>query len=260
MKAWVSDADPNYGINWCTSGFLGCPGVDVIRSNFTRVFSSGVSAKWDGLFVSLHEYGHGYHYYAVEDWASGAGICSNGSHGWEETENLGCAFVEGLADWFSMVTIGPTIDNAPYGGDYGLENNLGFYPGGGPTNPPPGGDGVRVESAVAAFLYDVIDGATELDGVNNGVGMDETFDNLTGLASGVLARIRYCKLNGASLKLSGADQLVYCLEGNPTAYTEAQFLSPAWRSYSSVSFEQSVPALNSAKVRALWEYNMYGIP
>jgi len=264
VAAWVSASNPAYGINWCSPAFFNCPGTDLIRSNFQRVFQQADDrVKWDGLFVTLHEYGHSYHWYAVENWAFDAGDCGSSGHGFEQATPLGCAFPEGIAFWISMVAVGSTVDHSPYGGDWGLELNLNNYPAGFPTNPPPppDNDGVRVEAAVAAFLYDVIDNGTELDGPNNETGTAEPhLDNLAASPNGVLKRLRYCRINGSVTKLSGLDQFVYCLEGNTTAYQQASYLSPAWRLYSTISFEQSVPPINSAMVRAAWEYNLYGIP
>lgn len=105
----------------------------------------------------------------------------------------------------------------------------------------------------------MIDNGTELNGFTNTVGAAEAWDNFAATPNNILSRIKYCKINGTITQLSGVDQLVYCLKGNTSAYIAASFLSPAWRSYSTVSFEQSVPPLNSAQIRALWEYNLYGI-
>jgi hypothetical protein len=159
-----------------------------------------------------------------------------------------------------MVTIGSTIDFTPYGGDYGLENNTDGAVGGFPSNPPPSpnDDALRVEASVASFLYDLVDGNSELDGVNNEVGPSEDHDNLTAAPSTVLARLRYCRLNGSMTRLNGLDRLIYCLEGNTSAYQSGHFLSPSWRPDSTVTFEQAVPPISGAKVRALWEYNLYG--
>lgn len=114
---------------------------------------------------------------------------------------------------------------------------------------------------MAALLYDIIDNGTELDGPNNEVGASEPHqDNLAASANGVLQRLRYCRINGSITMLSGMDQFVYCLEGNTSAWQEAFSLSPAWRQYGTISFDQAVPPINSAMVRAAWEYNLYGIP
>ena len=92
--------------------------------------------------------------------------------------------VEGFADFYSMWISGDKLTTFPFAGDHGLENNT--YQGL-PTNPPPGGDGVRVESAVAAFLYDIVDGPNEPDGTANEAGGEEWWDTL--IPAGSLTRL-----------------------------------------------------------------------
>jgi hypothetical protein len=237
----------------------------LIRTNFGKVFQQpGDGYKWYGLFATVHEYGHGYHWYAVENWSFEGPDCLPGfAHQWEIKNTLRCAFVEGIADWLAMATIGPTIDHSPFGGDYGLENNIDFYPAGFPTNPPPppDNDGILVEGSIASLLYDVIDNGSEADGPNNETGTSEPHvENLAATPNGILLRLKHCRINGTITALSGMDQFVYCLEGNTSAYAVASPLSPAWRPYSTVTFDQGVPPLDSAMVRAAWKYNLYGIP
>jgi len=254
--AEVADNDPTWGIHYCpTTAYYGCQANDIIKTNYTRVFST--LAPQDGLFVSLHEFGHGYQYYAVEPWATGSNGCSDESHGWTETENIGCAMVEGFADFIAMLGAGTVIVTSPYGGDHGLENNLDAS--GQATNPPAAGDGVRVEAAVAAFLYDMVDGESEPDGPTNQPGPSEQFDSLSASAGWLLDIMKYCRLNGQPLQLSGPDQLVYCIEGSTSAYSVASTYSAAWRSYTSVSYKQSLPSYSQSLIRKLWKYNMYGV-
>lgn len=263
MTAQVADNDPAFGIVYCpTTQYANCSTNDYIKSNYTRVFSgSAGQMHWDGLFVSVHEYAHGYQHNAVEPWAWGSNACTEpGGHGWTETENIGCAIVEAFADWISMTIIGQTITTSPYGGDYGLENNRDAYPSGAATNPPIGGDGVRVESAVAAFLYDLIDNGAEADSPTNTAGPAESHDSISVAPGWILDVMQFCRLDGAALNLSGADQLVYCLEGSTGAYSIATAYSGSWRSYSTVTYEQTLPTYSQSLIRKLWKYNMYGVP
>jgi hypothetical protein len=212
----------------------------------------------DGFFVSVHEHGHAYHYKSLEPWGSYS--CTGNQHSWTETENLSCAFVEGFADFYSMWLSGDRLTTQPYGGDHGLENNVDG--GGNVTNPPVGGDGVRVEAAVAAFLYDLVDGVNEPDAANNSPGGEESFDTATFPASWLADVLVHCRLNGTVSRLDGPDQSVYCLENSTSAHSASLSFSTAWRSYSSLSFDQSIiwPAgYSSSLVRTLWKYNMYGV-
>ena len=255
MDAEVADNDPFFGIRYCATVGGRCTRSDYIQSNYTRVF--GTREAHDGLFVTLHEFAHGYHYHAVEPPSQNG--CTPPDHSWEETENIGCAFAEGFADFLSMYIIGGTVSVSPYAGDYGLENNIYPYPFT-PTNPPSGGDGVRVEAAVAAFLYDLVDSGAELDSPANTIGPAESFDQLSVPGPWLLDVIQHCRLNGSAVQLSGADQLVYCLEGSTNAYAASLAFSSAWRSYSAVGFSPAVPPYPSSQIRTLWRWNFYGAP
>ncbi len=89
----------------------------------------------------------------------------------------------------------------------------------------------------------------------------EGVDNVS-VSPAMLANImNWCRLDaGRSIQLNGADQLVYCLERNPNARSEAiQYYSPtSWLNYSSVDFEHTVTTPDAAAVRALWRYDLYG--
>jgi len=213
-----------------------------------------------GIFTSAHEYGHAYHYRAIEPWRTYS--CSNNTHFWTETENLSCAFVEGFADFVAMWLEGDRLVTSPFGGDYGVENNVDEI--GGRTNPPPNGDGGRVEAAVAAFLYDLVDGDAELDSPSNTAGSPESFDGAVFPASWIADVIQYCRLKPPApfvtfTRLDGADELVYCLESNLSAYTESQRFSTAWRQYQGLSFERTLPTFDQGMIRRLWKYDMYGV-
>ena len=255
----VAENNVTHGPSWCTIGYVGCPGSDVIRLNQTTVFDLNQPSytQYYGLFTTLHEFGHSFHYYAVAPF--GGEPCS-GNHFWSGQTNIGCSFREGFAHWIAMTTIGAAITSAPFGGDWGTENNLdGVGPGSAfPTNPPAGTDPIAVEGAIASFLYDLIDNDTEPDGLTGGTGPVEDLDLLAAPATTVLARIKYCRVDGVA-QLTGADWLIYCLEGDAWAYAEASTYSTLWRPAGIVSYAQSVPPLNAALVRQLWEYNLYGI-
>lgn len=255
MDAEVADHDESFGIRYCATAGGGCSRPDYIQSNQSRVF--GTREPHDGRFVTMHEFAHAYHYQAVESPSQNG--CTPPYHSWDETENLGCAFAEGFADFLAMYIVGSTVFISPYAGDYGLENNVYPYPAT-PTNPPLGGDGMRVEAAVASFLYDLIDTGGELDGPTNGVGPAESFDSLSVPGPWLLDVMQHCRLNGSALQLSGADQLVYCLEGSTSAYAVSLTYSTAWRSCGSVSFSPAVPAYPANQIRTLWRQNFYGAP
>lgn len=239
----VSDYDPNYNIYFGTDDSR-------IRMNYTRVFGE------EGWFVATHEYGHAYQWRGIDEW--GDYSCTDNSHGYDELENRSCAFVEGFADFFANYVAGARLGShwAAFGGDYRMEENpYRTY-----------GDGARIEAAVGAFLYDWVDGDFEPDAADNSVGAPEWFDNVRYPPS-VLARVmNLCGLYSTTLmsytdRLSGIDQLVYCLEQNLTARAAVpSAFQGTWRSYGRLRYEQTVawPAGYDANaVRALWRYNLY---
>jgi hypothetical protein len=228
------------------------PGSDVVWTNYTRVFDANV--LHDGMFRVLHEYAHAFHWIAVEP--PGAYSCTDNEHDYTEYDNLSCAVVEGIADFIAFWTIGSITYQSPYGGDYGLENNHAGGPT--PTNQV-GADGVRMEAAVASFLYDLVDGSNELDTHLNTAGPSETHDDLTVPASWVLDVIQQCRLSGFVSAIGGADHLAYCLEKSVSAWSVASALSPTWRQVTSVTFDQPVATYDAAKIRTLWRYNLFGV-
>ena len=242
--AWVSDGDPNHGIHYD-------PNTDRIITNYTGVFGQS------GVWTTTHEYGHAYQANAIEYWGSAGTACTNGVHGFTEEENLPCSYREGFADFFGTWIAGEIVDTQPHGGDYGLENNLDAAAQ--PTNVF---DGVRVEGAIAAFLYDLVDGAGEPDGIGNTVGASESVDDVSFPASWLANVMDYCRVSELmfDMALDGWDQMVYCLEGDLTAHAESQLLGySSWRSFPTVVPNTSQPpGYSKAAIRRLWKYNLYG--
>ena len=244
VSAYVSHNDPSYGIYYS-------PGQSRIYTNYTRLTGQ------DGWFVTIHEYGHHFQEKSIE--AAASYSCTNNSHGWTETENLSCAYSEGFADFFAMWVAGDRLSTAPYGGDYGIENNLDGYPYGSPTNPPYAGDGVRVEAALGAFLYDMVDGPNEPDSPTNTAGGEESWDVVSYSGSWIADVMQYCKPGGQT-KLDGPDQMVYCLEGSAaSARTESLRWSSVWRAYSTISWDKTITHYEPSLIRRLWKYNFYGV-
>jgi hypothetical protein len=190
----------------------------------------------------MHEYGHAFHYKAVESPSSYS--CTNNTHSIHIPNLYSCAFVEGFADFFSIWVAGPDLTTGWTGG-YATDNAL-------EQNPwRTTGDGSRIEGAAAAFMYDLVDGASEPDG------LDESFDTATYPGSYVLNAIGGCAFgpNNSPHTLDGMDQFVYCVERS----TSAQPLGVNWRAYSSVQSPAPPAGWSAAVVRKLWRYNFYNV-
>jgi hypothetical protein len=221
------------------------PIKDTVFTRNDRVFYEG------GLFTTVHEYGHAYQYGAIEPPpVTSAQVCA--VHSTNGPSNLQCAFVEGFATFLAVWVTGNELTNAPeyYTTDFDIETQT-FYTY---------SEGLIIEGSVAGFLYDLVDGSGQRDNSSNSAPYEETWDTAVypGWVIGDL--MEACVLHqGSTLteRLSGADQLIYCLEGNVTAET----YSPLWRKdWDSVTRNTTLPSgYNSALVRTLWRRNLYGV-
>jgi hypothetical protein len=236
LRVYVADIDANYGINYNS-------GDDLIRTNYTRVYGE------DGEFVSTHEYGHAFHYKAIE--TPNSYSCNNNSHSINVANQVSCAFVEGFADFFSVWVAGDQLTSGSTGG-YSTDNAM-------EDNPWRAlGDGSRIEGASAAFMYDLVDGASESDSPTNTANGDETFDTATYPGSFVVQAISACTLTVLVVgvtKLDGMDQFVYCVERS----VSAQPLGVSWRSYNGITPPAAPAGWDPALIRRLWRYNMYNV-
>lgn len=191
-----------------------------------------------GTFTVMHEYGHAYHYAALEPWRTYS--CPNGSHSVEQSTNLQCAFVEGFADFFSVWVLQNRLppSNSDYSNYLFEQNPYRTY-----------GDGSMIEGAVAGLLLDMVDGSSDIDGISG----DD--DSLTWPGSYVSALIRTCSPGGQA-RIDGIDEFIYCAEQDVNARTANPYNS--WRAYSSVTEGATEPTgWSAAVVRSFWLYNLY---
>jgi hypothetical protein len=235
QRVYVADIDGSYGINYNS-------GDDLIRTNYTRAYGE------DGEFVSTHEYGHAFHWKAIE--APANNDCGP-SHSINVPNQISCAFVEGFADFFSIWVAGDQLTtgwNGGYATDNALEDN--------PWRTI--GDGSRIEGAAAAFMYDLVDGAPETDSPTNTSNGDEAFDTATYPGSFVVQAMSACSFTllviGVS-KLDGTDQFVYCVERS----LSAQPLGVSWRTYNTITPPAAPTGWDPALIRRLWRYNFYNV-
>ncbi len=210
-----------------------------------------------GRFATVHEYGHAYHWTAIEPWVTGSPYC-NAPNGHEiyGQYSANCAFVEGFADFFGSWIAGDSLFAEPSYSDWRLETQT-FYAG--------GKDGAKVEGAFAGFLYDLVDGTAEPDGYYNESGGDDAsfFDGVTYPASFIANSMRSCIVTGASGTpydfLYSSYELIYCLENRLNSYTTAQSLGWTWVRYSAVSRGVADPVgFNADAITRLWRANLYG--
>ncbi|HEV2147131.1 MAG TPA: hypothetical protein VGR37_06995 [Longimicrobiaceae bacterium] len=251
ITAWVSPSDSTYPINYCDKVTTLCPREDLIRQNYTRTFGA------DGTYVTMHEYGHAFHYRAIERPATYY-CSSSGVHYIDAPHTLSCAFVEGFATFFSVWLLGDRLTYQYYS-DYSVEKQSYWR----------NGDGVIIEGAAAGFFYDLVDGSGDKDESNNTV-YEESFDDAAypgTFITNIMAKCAPWKsVTGGyeyTYYLDGLDQVVYCIEGNVSAETESQKHSTKWRqTWDGVTWSPtfSYPAgFSATTVRRLWKYNFYGV-
>jgi hypothetical protein len=220
---------------------------DTIRTNHARATGSY------GRYVTLHEYGHAYHWRAIEGPATY--FCNEANqHSLGMQTNFNCALVEGFAEFFGAWLLESVLTDHPYG-DYALEVQTHYS----------GKDCAQVEGAVAGFLYDLVDGTSSPNGRANETGDEDWWgDGATYPASFIANVMRSCTLTSGTntyTNLWGSDDLVYCLENSTTAASAAAALGyPSWYRYDSVARNVAAPTgVTFDMTRRLWKRNFYGV-
>ena len=190
---------------------------------------------WDeyGTFVQAHEYGHAFH---QRVWGGIVGGCS-GSHQIDQPSSLGCAYSEGIADFFSFVTMPTTWMARNYSGvtaTYGTDRST-------------------TEVHVASFLTRLVDSPSD---------PARPWDRVQFPGRYVGETIRTCTTNGVSpVRADGIDRLIYCLErGVDPRIRDAYFTSRlnASRITTQASAVDAPAGWSRAAVRTLWEMVLYG--
>lgn len=253
MLIWASDIydDPDVDISYCHPDF-GCSTEVVLMKN------PGAFGE-DGVFVVMHEYGHGYQYEGIEKWQLPTG-CPNPHFPGTET-TLTCALTEGFADFFSAWVGGSKIFQNQRYSDFRAEDNPDRMVG----------NGSIVEGAVSGFLYDLVDGPSDPNGPQNESGTDD--DQVTWPGNLIVQVFQSCALRDASTgiwdtKLGGIDQFIYCLDTpdlsppfdpqtaiNPT--TQQRYFATG-RLYNQITVSATLPPTwDKAYFRQLWLFNLY---
>ena len=237
VPVWVANPAGNHKVNYS-------PSEDVIRLHPDRL--TGLGAE-DGAFTVLHEYGHAFHYRAIEPWASYN--CNSDEHYVDRPCTLSCAFVEGFADFFSAWTVGERLPYY-YLGPTAVEQN-GFRSL---------GDGALIEGATAGFLFDLVDVPGS---VAPGRPDDETVQYPGVWLANVMSGCDLAPTFGSPVtRLDGMDQVVYCgrasIQGGSGPASGGSPYND-WRTYAvaRASATSVPPTANATKFNQLWDYNLF---
>ena len=219
------------------------------NGDFVRIFPERVWGR-DGIFVAAHEYGHAFHYVAIDPWVATSYYCSpTGVHEVGVPYTTACAYVEGFADFFAARVIN-VVDGSIATFDLMSQNSL-------ETNVfrTFGVNGLLVEGAFAALLMDMVD----LPGDDDAISGDD--ESLT-LSHYDLSQImKMCRMsNPSTALLTHSDQFVYCAAGVLTERTFAPsaFLAP-WGVYSGMTYDAPTALPLQSAFRAAWRFNFYDL-
>lgn len=190
-----------------------------------------------GRFVAAHEYGH-----LIQDVAFGwplvsnDGGCPSPHYLWAES-SLYCAMTEGWANYFAVVNRPSAIPN--YLAEIESRCCLSTSQ-----------DGARVENAVAAFIYDIGDGA------------NESHDAIA-LGHAYVARI-YDTCNAywdlAWRGANGADHVAYCMENYVDPNVTSSTIYFTSRSPDPTDQQNSAgqpTGWSASPIRTIWRHNLY---
>lgn len=232
IRVKVHDTDSTFSVHYE-------PTADYIQTHFGLVFGQS------GVFATLHEYAHAFHWVALE--APDQYSCSGGGHAIGEANNVSCAFVEGFADFVPGFVAADWFTSGHPGADanmevqsYGTSNSV---------------DGWRIEGAVAGFFYDLVDDASTPDAPWSGVDDDGASYTLAEIGDIIVS----CSLNGGSA-IHGVDMFIYCAEQSLAAQSLTHPSTGEYyfgRTFPFFSVSVDSHALSATIVRDVWLDNLF---
>jgi hypothetical protein len=247
IKVWVWEAPGLSNSNYCFGAGPSCPQSDLIRLRHDQISFE------DGLFTVLHEYGHAFHFVALRRPATNdCGL----SHTVSGPNSRSCAFVEGFADFASAWIGGDSLSTSQWA-DYFFEQA---------AYNPPGANGMIIEGAVAAFLYDLVDGAADRNSALNTSGLLDDSILYPGVFVGDIVATCQTSQFGtptapAPNGIDGIDQFVACAERSTSV--EGLFNPATGARYLGLRFDAftvagSLPSgYSSTSIRSAWIYDLF---
>ncbi len=208
----------------------------------------GPNMAWgrNGIVNVVHEYGHAFHFVAIDPWVALSFGCGSPTHYPEVPYNTSCAYVEGFADFFAARIIN-SADGSASNGD-GLSQFLLEM------NPyRSNGNGLIIEATFAALLLDLVDSSADDDGIAGD-------DDILSISLYDLSQImRQCRMSSPSTALlTHSDQFVYCAAGSVAERAFAPSLA-SWGVYGGLTYDAPTARPPQSVFRALWRYNFYNL-
>jgi hypothetical protein len=265
LNRYVPMAQQRFGLSrgQIITAVVGSDAAHTPPTTYYESAADDIHLKYDatfgeyGRFATVHEYGHAYHWVGVEQYSAPQPqyYCGGGAHTVPGQSDHNCAFVEGFADFFAYWLAGDALVSEPTYSDYAVENQIWYQ----------GKDGSKVEGAFAGFLYDLVDGPSDLDSSDNRASTDDTrfVDGVTYPGSFIVNTMINCKLATSSYtytKLYASFDLVYCLENSLEPYSVVQSFGFTWGSFTWVDRGNHIlpTGFDQYAVRRLWRANLYG--
>jgi len=172
-----------------------------------------------GWFAVAHEYGHALHDHALSGIHQN-GVCGS-SHDLWTAYNLGCAWVEGFADYHAAAT---------------LSSKSGGYTSGITGSHAYVANGRDVEGEVAQTMYNLARGSSNLGD------------------SYIASMVRDCRLSGS--KITGVDFLVYCAEESVSTDASNHF-SAYNPPPTTVTWPTPPGSWNLSAIRSVWHHYLF---
>jgi hypothetical protein len=224
-------------------------------SDWIEISDQAIAGSY-GAFSGPHEFGHRFQHKQLGG-LSGGGQCPS-PHYMDGFHNMSCAYSEGFANFFSVLTVGwwsnpsyiftQTVLDPPWSTSNRWGRTYGYWCLNGTVGNCPGTtkDGAGVEGAFAGFLYDL----ARSDGDGLGYGAPYVADVLYD-----------CQVNvNGWTRASSAEHLVACFEQRAVDYVSSgYFPTSAWPPSDWYTAASTPSGWDDDAVTARWQYNLYPI-
>jgi hypothetical protein len=216
-------------------------------SDYITIYHNMITAYRDyAIWGPMHEYGHAFQEKALVSSTSGFNCPTH--HYVDSLSVMTCSMGEGFADAFGAYVAGDSLVNNTVASDYSYEQDVWRTIG----------DGSRIEGAVAAFMYDLLDSSTNTNSSTNTAATEDDATAYPGSFLGSL--IKNCRLYAGGLvyKPQAVDGLIYCAEYGLSGQTLASTFFPSETvTFDSVKANTTQPTgWSQTNIRSIWRHDL----